>query len=53
MMERIRAKNWKWDLEASAYVWNWKKDPKKVILDLIERATGHRFFEYRSYRLLK
>jgi hypothetical protein len=53
MRERIEKKNWKWDLEASSYVWNWKKDPKKVVLDLVERATGVRLFEYRSYRLRK
>lgn len=51
MQERIRAKNWKWDLSASELIWS-IKDLKKIVLDAIERLTGIRFFEYRSYRLL-
>ena len=52
MLERIRQKGWHWDLQNSQFVWNWK-DAKKIALDLIERATGMRFFEYRSYILMK
>ncbi|HUP58054.1 MAG TPA: glycosyltransferase [Bdellovibrionota bacterium] len=52
MHERIRAKGWHWDLESSPFAWNWK-DAKKVTLDLYERATGERPFEYRSYRLIE
>jgi hypothetical protein len=51
MRERIAAKNWRWDLERSPWEWSWK-DGKKIALDLFERATGRRLFEYRSYRLL-
>lgn len=52
MRERIAKKGWHWDLAQSPYTWEWK-DAKKVVLDLIERATGERFFEYRSYILVK
>jgi hypothetical protein len=52
MQDRIIKKGWHWDLENSAFVWNWR-DTKKVVLDLFERATGIRLFEYRSYRLLR
>lgn len=49
MKERIRETGWRWDLSASPFVFSWK-DLKKVALDLVERATGVRLFEYRSYR---
>lgn len=52
MQRRIAEKDWNWDLERSPMIWNFS-DIKKVTLDLLERVTGHRFFEYRSYRLLK
>jgi glycosyltransferase involved in cell wall biosynthesis len=52
MKSRIESKGWHWDLAHSPLVWTWK-DSKKIVLDLIERASGHRFFEYRSYRLLR
>lgn len=51
MRERISAKNWSWDLERSPLEWKWS-DAKKVALDLVERATGYRAFEYKSYKLL-
>jgi hypothetical protein len=51
MRDRIAKKGWHWDLAGSQYVWTWK-DIKKVVLDSIERVTGHRLFEYRSYRLI-
>jgi hypothetical protein len=50
MRERIAAKNWQWDLARSPLEWS-VRDAKKIVLDLIERATGARLFEYRSYRL--
>jgi glycosyltransferase involved in cell wall biosynthesis len=52
MRERIAAKNWRWDLENSPLEWSWR-DAKKIALDLFERATGRRLFEYRSYRLVR
>ncbi len=50
MRERIAAKNWHWDLARSPLEWS-ARDAKKIALDLFERATGVRLFEYRSYRL--
>lgn len=50
MIDRVRTKNWNWDLANSPLEWA-IQDVKKVVLDLAERLTGHRFFEYRSYRL--
>lgn len=52
MKRRIAERGWKWDLDHSPFEWTWK-DAKKIILDLFERATGKRLFEYRSYRLKK
>ncbi len=52
MKSRIQLKGWNWDLKNSPLVFS-SRDLKKVLLDLIEKATGHRFFEYRSYKLLK
>jgi glycosyltransferase involved in cell wall biosynthesis len=52
MRERIAAKGWHWDLKSSPFVWTWS-DLKKIILDSIERITGYRLFEYRSYRLVR
>lgn len=49
MRARIAQKGWKWDLENSPLEWSWK-DAKKILLDTMERFTGHRFFEYRSYQ---
>jgi glycosyltransferase involved in cell wall biosynthesis len=51
MGERIRAKGWHWDLDGSPLEWL-LSDSKRIALDLVERATGRRFFEYRSYRLI-
>src|SRR3954466_6287783 len=51
MFERVRAKGWHWDLDSSPLAWSWK-DGTKVTLDLFERATGGRPFEYRSYELV-
>ncbi|MCM2323602.1 MAG: glycosyltransferase family 2 protein [Oligoflexia bacterium] len=50
MRERIAKKGWHWDLANSPFVWSWS-DSKKITLDLFERLTGIRPFEYRSYRL--
>jgi hypothetical protein len=52
MHERIGRKGWTWDLQNSPLNWSWR-DGKKIALDLIERATGRRFFEYRSYRVVR
>ena len=52
MLSRIQQKGWHWDLNQSPFIFSWK-DTKKVILDLFERTTGIRLFEYRSYRLIK
>ena len=51
MAERIRSKGWHWDFEASPFAWEWK-DFSKILLDLFERLSGVRLFEYRSYRLI-
>jgi hypothetical protein len=50
MSDRIQAKGWHWDLQQSPFEWRFR-DIKKITLDLFERATGYRLFEYRSYRL--
>jgi hypothetical protein len=52
MKDRIARKNWQWDLENSPRVFS-KKDIKKVLLDSIEKLTGYRLFEYRSYKLIR
>ena len=52
MHDRIGRKGWTWDLENSPLSWTWK-DGKKIVLDLIEQTTGHRFFEYKSYRMIR
>jgi glycosyltransferase involved in cell wall biosynthesis len=52
MVSRIKNKGWNWDLEGSPYVFSWK-DLKRVLLDSIEKLTGLRLFEYKSYRLLR
>ncbi|MCC7440285.1 MAG: glycosyltransferase [Bdellovibrionales bacterium] len=50
MADRIRSRGWKWDLRGSPLAWV-PSDLVKRALDLVERATGWRPFEYRSYRL--
>ena len=52
MKNRIQAKAWHWDLAHSPLCFSWK-DSKRIVLDLIEGFTGYRFFEYRSYKLIK
>jgi hypothetical protein len=49
--ERVRERNWKWDLANSPLEWR-ASDLKKIVLDAIERWTGKRLFEYRSYKEL-
>lgn len=51
MRERIRVRNWSWDLENSPMNLG-KKDLTKIPLDFFETLTGIRLFEYRSYRLV-
>ncbi len=52
MRERIEKKGWHWDLKNSPFQIS-LKDSKKIILDCVEKITGFRLFEYRSYRLLR
>lgn len=52
MHPRIHSKNWNWDLQNSPLTWTYTDIPK-ILLDLFERTTGVRLFEYRSYRLRK
>lgn len=52
MSERVRLRGWNWNLEGTPLEWSWS-DGAKVALDLFERATGRRLFEYRSYRLVR
>ena len=50
MERRIREKGWHWDLAGSPWVFTWK-DLSKAVLDLFERLTGIRPFEFRNYEL--
>lgn len=52
MQKRILEKNWNWDFENSPFSLG-KKDFTKIPLDLMEKISGKRLFEYRSYKLLK
>jgi hypothetical protein len=52
MHARIAAKKWTWDLKRSPLEWQFR-DAKKIALDLVERVTGVRLFEYRSYRRVR
>jgi hypothetical protein len=52
MAERIQNQDWNWNLENSPFEFQ-LGDLKKCILDTIEKWTGYRLFEYRSYTLLK
>ncbi|MEO5970117.1 MAG: glycosyltransferase family 2 protein, partial [Bdellovibrionia bacterium] len=49
MKARIDNQGWNWDLKGSPFVFSWR-DMKRVLLDSIERLTGYRLFEYRSYK---
>ena len=42
----------RWALELSPWVFS-RGDLKRIVLDLWERLSGHRAFEYRSYRWLR
>lgn len=50
MRERIANKGWNWDLKKSEFVFS-GSDVKKVCLDIYERFTGHRPFEFRNYTI--
>jgi hypothetical protein len=50
MKKRIEEKGWNWDLKSSAFVFK-MSDLKKVVLDLWEKLTGHRPFEFKNYRI--
>ena len=52
ILDRIARQGWHWDLTHSPRIFSWG-DVKKIFLDGLESLTGHRFFEYRSYRLIK
>ena len=52
MLDRIKNKNWHWDWQGTPLAFG-LKDIKKVVLDRIEKSTGKRWFEYKSYRLIK
>jgi hypothetical protein len=49
MKKRIQEKKWFWDLKKSPLEWE-VADAKKIVLDTIERVSGVRLFEYRSYK---
>ncbi len=51
MHGKIESTKWSWDFETTPMEWKWS-DLKKITLDCIERVTGVRFFEYKSYRLV-
>ncbi len=52
MKDRIQRQNWVWDLARSPWTFHWK-DVSKIALDLVERATGQRLFEFKNYVLIK
>ncbi|MEK6705806.1 MAG: glycosyltransferase family 2 protein [Bdellovibrionota bacterium] len=52
MSKRISAVKWKWDYDTSKFVWTFG-DIKKAILDIFEKLTGYRLFEYRNYKLIR
>jgi hypothetical protein len=50
MNRRIAQKGWHWNLAQSKFVFS-VSDIKKVILDLFERFTGYRPFEFKNYEI--
>ncbi len=48
MDARIREKGWVWNLKESPFVFS-ARDIKKVVLDLFEKMTGYRPFEFKNY----
>jgi glycosyltransferase involved in cell wall biosynthesis len=52
MLDRVRAKAWSWDIRKSRMEWS-LSDAKKIVLDSVERVSGIRLFEYRSYRRVR
>jgi hypothetical protein len=50
MKKRIAEKGWNWDLKKSPFIFS-ASDLKKVALDLYERFTHHRPFEFKNYIL--
>ncbi len=52
MYNRVKNGNRTWDYKKERLAWK-PRDLKKLFLNAIESFTGHRFFEYKSYRLLK
>lgn len=52
MKSRIEEKNWNWDFDNSPAVFE-LTDIKKLVLDRIEKLSGRRLFEYKSYRWVR
>ncbi len=52
MFDRIKNKNWNWDLKNSPFIWKWS-DLKKIILDSFEFITNIRLFEFKNYKIVK
>ena len=50
MQKRISEKGWNWNLNESQFVFH-LNDIKKVLLDLWEKLTGHRPFEFKNYKV--
>ena len=49
MAERIRRASWKIELDISRKKFGFKDG----LLHLIEKITGHRFFEYKNYSIIR
>lgn len=52
MRGRISRQGQRWDLDRAPRSWS-LSDIKKISLDMIEKFTGHRLFEYRNYYLVR
>ena len=50
MKKRIQEKGWTWNLRQSPFVFH-AKDIKKAAMDVYEKLTGHRPFEFKNYRI--
>ena len=48
MEQRRKEKGWVWNLKESPFIFS-MKDIKKVILDVFEKLTGYRPFEFKNY----
>jgi glycosyltransferase involved in cell wall biosynthesis len=52
MADRMSEKGWTWNLKESPFIFQ-VGDVKKVVLDLFERFSGHRPFEFKNYEIKK